>query len=255
MLTWASAHTSSRAAAHRFRESRAAGQGEIIMSSNQEKPLSEVVLERRATRDFEPAPVPDEDLKKILSAGLMAPSANNLQPWRFVVVRDPEQRKRLRAAAMNQPKVEAAPVMIVACGDPSGWKSGDLEQMIADGHAHGTIDDKAAEGIRKSVSGYLGSQPGDGGGNAPDWGIWAARQTMIAFTTMMWTAETLGYDTAPMEGFFESKVKETLGIPESVRVVALLAIGRKRGEDRPFGGRFSLDRAVFDNSWGKGIKL
>src|SRR5437879_13460319 len=82
-----------------------------------ERPLSQVVRERRATPHFEPAPVPDDDLQKILQAGLSAPSGFNLQPWRFVVVRDAEQRKRLRAAAMNQQKVEEAPAMIVACGD------------------------------------------------------------------------------------------------------------------------------------------
>lgn len=225
------------------------------MSVSPEKLFSEVVLERRATKDFEPTPIPDEDLKKILSAALRAPSANNLQPWRFVVVRDAEQRKRLRVAAMNQPKVEAAPVMIVACGDPTGWKNGDMEQMISDGRARGTIDDTTAAAIRKSVSGYLGGTPGDGGGNSPDWAIWTVRQTMIAFTTMMWAAETLGYDTAPMEGFFESKVKETLGIPDHIRVIALLAIGHRRGEDKPFGGRFPVERAAFDNTWGKGIVL
>ena len=57
-------------------------------------------------------------LKKILRAGLEAPSSSyNMQPWRFVVVRDPEQRKRLRLAAMNQEQVEQTPVVIVACGD------------------------------------------------------------------------------------------------------------------------------------------
>src|SRR5574341_819340 len=82
-----------------------------------EKPWGAVIRERRATGSFESVPVPDADLKKILEAGGEAPSGYNLQPWRFVVVRDPEQRKKLRAAAMNQPKVEEAPVVIVACGD------------------------------------------------------------------------------------------------------------------------------------------
>jgi nitroreductase len=61
---------------------------------------------------------------------LGVPSSYNMQPWRFVVVRDPEQRKRLRMAAMNQAQVEQAPVVIVACGDFSGWKE-DLEEAGA----------------------------------------------------------------------------------------------------------------------------
>src|SRR5512146_31654 len=102
-----------------------------------ERPLSEVIEQRRATPHFESTPVHEEDLKKILRAGLEAPSGYNLQPWRFVVVRSPEQRKRLRAAAMNQAKVEEAPVVIVACGDLEGWKRGDLEQMLKLGNERG----------------------------------------------------------------------------------------------------------------------
>src|SRR5919204_978322 len=95
-----------------------------------EKPLSEVIRERRATPSFESIPIHEVDLKKILEAGLSAPSGYNLQPWRFVVVRDPEQRKRLRAAAMNQEKVEEAPVMIVACGDSDAWHGEALDEML-----------------------------------------------------------------------------------------------------------------------------
>src|SRR5438270_12726817 len=95
-----------------------------------ERPLSQVLRERRATPHFEPAPVPDEDLRKMLQAGLSAPSGFNLQPWRFVVVRDAEQRKRSRAAARNQQKVEEAPVMIAACGDSDAWDGDAREEML-----------------------------------------------------------------------------------------------------------------------------
>ena len=91
-----------------------------------EKLLSELVRLRRATDSFAAEPIPDSDLEKILRAGLEAPSSYNLQPWRFVVVRDGSQRRKLRMAAMNQQKVEEAPVVIVACGDTLGWRE-DLE--------------------------------------------------------------------------------------------------------------------------------
>jgi nitroreductase len=217
-----------------------------------EKLLSEAIKQRRATPSFDGTPVPDEDLKKILQAGLEAPSGYNLQPWRFVVVRDAEARKRLRAAAMGQPKVEEAPVVIVACGDPEGWKSGDMEEML---RLAEFIDEGTRNAIRKNLNNFLGSQPGDTAGMGPDFGVWANRHTMIALTTMMWAAETLGYDTAPMEGFSESAVKQTLGIPEGVRVVALLAIGHLKGPDKPYGKRFAMDRVVFNNKWGDGLKL
>ncbi len=222
-----------------------------MATTTAEKPFSQAIAERRATQSFDGTPVPEEDLKRILQAGLEAPSGYNLQPWRFVVVREPEQRKRLRAAAFNQPKVEEAPVVIVACGDPHGWKESDLEEML---RLNEHINDETRGVIRKNVHGFLGGQAGDAAGIGTDFGVWVNRHTMIALTTIMWMAEVLGYDTAPMEGFSEQAVKQTLGIPDRVRVVALLAIGRRKGPKKPYGKRFPMERLVFADRWGKGLK-
>ena len=220
-----------------------------------EKLLSEVVRERRATPHFEATAVEDEDLKRILQAGLAAPNAFNLQPWRFVVVRDREQRKRLRAAANDQPKIEEAPVIVVACGDTQGWRGRDLEESLQISKETGwDRGPERLEKVRRTLDAFLG-RPGQSGGVAPDIAVWVNRQVMIAFTTMLWMAEVLGYDTAPMEGFQEDKVRETLQIPAHVRVVALLAIGRRQGEDKPYEGRFPMTRSVFAEQWGKPIDL
>jgi len=220
-----------------------------------EKPLSRLIAERQATRHFEPAAVAEADLQQILQAGLAAPSGYNLQPWRFVVVRDPEQRRRLREAAMGQPKVEEAPVVIVACGDPTGWKNGDLEEVVRMAGARGSGTPAEHESTRRNVIKFLGGVPGNHGGIAPDLAVWVNRQVMIAFTTMMWMAEALGYDSAPMEGFWEDKVKQLLKIPDTVRVVALLAIGHRSTPDKPHGGRFPISHTVFAEEWGKPIRL
>jgi nitroreductase len=226
----------------------------LAAESITEKSLSEVLRERRATPHFDSTPIPEEDLKKIIKAGLEAPSGYNLQPWRFVVVRDPEWRKRLRAAAMGQPKVEEAPVVIVACGDTEGWKNGDLEKMLSMGKERG-FPESGNDYTRKAVTGLLGGTAGTAAGIDQNINTWVNRHVMIAFTTMMLMAEALGYDTAPMEGFFEDKVKETLGIPPSVKVVALLAVGRRSGADKPYGGRFETSHTVFENKWGESLKL
>jgi nitroreductase len=214
-----------------------------------EKALSQAIKDRRATPSFSSDPVPENDLKRILEAGLSAPSAYNLQPWRFVVVREAEQRARLRQAAMKQPKVEEAPVVIVACADLEGWRNGDVDEIIRLAQQHGYGDEARHASMRKNIANFF-SAPGNAGGLAPDFAVWANRQAMIAFTTMMWMAEVLGYDTAPMEGFHEDQVKATLGIPAHVRVVALLAIGRVKGEDKRFAGRFAMQRTVFAERWG-----
>ena len=218
-----------------------------------EKILSEAIRERRATQNFENVAIPEADLQKIVRAGLEAPSGYNLQPWRFVVVRTPEQKKKLREAAFGQPKVEEASAVVVACGDPDGWKDGDMEEMLKLAKQHGFGGDQEHEAARKAISGFLGNAPGKAGGVEPSFGVWVNRHVMIALTTMMWMAEALGYDTAPMEGFLEDNVKEVLKIPQRVRVVALLGIGRRKGPDKPYGGRFDPSRTVFADEWGKNI--
>jgi nitroreductase len=220
--------------------------------ASSERTLSQAIKDRRATLSFLPDPVTENDLKKILEAGLSAPSAYNLQPWRFVVVREAEQRARLRQAAMKQLKVEEAPVVIVACADLEGWRTGDLDEIIRLAQQHGYGDEARYASMRKNIANFF-SAPGNTGGLAPDFAVWANRQIMIAFTTMMWMAEVLGYDTAPMEGFYEDQVKTTLGIPAHVRVVALLAIGHRKGEDKRFAGRFAMQRTVFAEKWGNPI--
>ena len=169
-----------------------------------------------------------------------------------MVVRDPEQKKKLRAAAMGQPKVEEAGAVIVVCGDTQGWRE-DMHAMSKLALEHGYGTPAGLEQARKNIASFLGATPGAAGGLAPDLGVWVNRHVTIAWTTMMWMAEALGYDTAPMEGFFEDKVKELLKIPASVRVVALLAIGRRKGEDKAYGGRFPMSRTVFGEEWGKGL--
>src|SRR5438046_10573760 len=80
------------------------------------KPITSILLERRATMHYMPDPVPDEYLNAILSLAAQAPSGYNLQPWRFIVVRDEGERKRLQKVAFNQPKIAEAPVVVICLG-------------------------------------------------------------------------------------------------------------------------------------------
>ncbi len=210
-----------------------------------EKSLSQAVEQRRATPSFDGEPIPDADLKTILEAGLSAPSGYNLQPWRFIVVRTPDQLRRLRSASFNQAKVEEASVVIVACGDQDGWRT-DMEEMIRMGREAG-MTENYIEQARANIPEYLG--------NHPNLVAWLNRHVMIAVTTMMWMAEVMGYDTAPMEGYEAARVCEVLNLPLSYEVVALLAIGHLKGPDKFNGGRFSMARTVFDGEYGKPMKL
>jgi len=72
---------------------------------------------------------------------------------------------------------------------------------------------------------------------------------------MMWMAEALGYDTGPMEGFYEDQVRKVLGIPEHVRVIFLLTIGRLQGKDEGYPGRLPPSRTVFAEYYGQPLNL
>ncbi len=210
------------------------------------KSLAQAIRERRSTPSFNGEPMPSSDLRQILDAGLSAPSGYNLQPWRFVVVQHPEQRKRLRAASYNQAKVEEASAIIVACGDRDGWRR-DLDEMLRLGRAGGMPESYAAQAAQ-SVPAYLSSF------SEAQMTGWLNKQVTFAYTSMMLMAEVLGYDTAPLEGFEQQKVCETLKLPLSYWVVALLAIGHLDGPDKYDGGRFDLSHTVFAEEYGKPLR-
>lgn len=94
-----------------------------IQSQEREFTLSEAIVERRSTPSLDGSPVLDEVLKTILYSGIEAPSSFNVQPWRFIVVRDAQPKRRLREAAIGQSKVEEAGAIIVCCGDPEASRA------------------------------------------------------------------------------------------------------------------------------------
>jgi nitroreductase len=71
---------------------------------------------RRSIRAYQDRQVEEEKLLVVLEAGRLAPSARNLQDWKFIIVRDKEKRQSLSVAAKGQPFVAQAPVVIAACG-------------------------------------------------------------------------------------------------------------------------------------------
>ena len=219
---------------------------ELAMKTRYERSLSQAIRERRATPSFDGSPIAAEDLRKIVAAGLNAPSAFNLQPWRFVEVQDEEQKKRLRTAAYNQGKVEEASAIIVACGDEDGWRK-DLDRVLVQGVAGGMPEGYAAQ-ASNSVPKYLSHFSSD------EMHGWLNKNVMIATTQMMLMAEVAGYDTALLEGFEQEKVREVLRLPLSYWVVAMLAVGHLKGLDKYNGGRFEMGYTVFGEEFGKPMK-
>jgi nitroreductase len=78
--------------------------------------VMQAIKGRRSIRLYSSKEVEDDNLKMVLEAGRLAPSAANMQDWRFIVVKDESTRKRLADAAGGQKFVGTAPVVLVGCG-------------------------------------------------------------------------------------------------------------------------------------------
>ena len=79
--------------------------------------FASVVKRRRMIRKYADKPLPEEAINQLLQYAVRAPSAGNLQPWEFIIVRAPEVRAKLAKAAMHQNSVATAPVIIATCAD------------------------------------------------------------------------------------------------------------------------------------------
>lgn len=77
----------------------------------------EAIQKRKSVRSYKPTPVPVDKLKKILEAARLAPSAGNTQPWHFIVVTDPDKRRKIARGCRFGRFLAESPVVIVGCGD------------------------------------------------------------------------------------------------------------------------------------------
>ena len=193
--------------------------------------VREAAARRRSIRAYEPEPIPAADLDAIFDVVRLAPSAFNVQPWRFVVVETPELKAQLAGAAFNQRQVHSAPAVIVLYTD--------MQDALA------TIDEVVHPGMPEeqraktvaTIRGIFEKQ------TETERESWAAGQGYIALGYLLLAAESHGYQTSPMTGFDAEKVKSLLGLPAHARVPALVAIGR--GTEEGFSHhRHSLDRIV-----------
>ena len=203
--------------------------------------VAEAIAKRRSHRHFKPDPLPEGLLDEVLGLATLAPSGYNLQPWRFIVVSDPEAKERLWEVSYKQPKILEAPATVICLGETTGW-SETLEEMLAEAHRLGAYNEKVIANVRKAVGPVV-----EGWG--PD--LWVNRHVMIAATCLMLAAESLGVESCPMEGFEEERVKEAFDIPEDVRVVCLVSLGFAADSAKAFPGRLPLETLVFWQGYGQ----
>lgn len=186
---------------------------------------------RHSVRAYTGQEVTDETLTRLLALTGRAPSAFNLQPWRFVVVRDPAVKAELSAAAFGQKQVVGAPVVVALYADMEDTMAS-LDQIVHPG--------LPAEQKEKTIAMLQGTF---GGQSVEQRGTWANSQANIALGYLLLLARSEGLDTSPMLGFDQAKVKEILGLPAHATVTALVALGYG-AEDGFMSHRHELDRIV-----------
>ncbi len=224
--------------------------------------LRRVVQSRRSVRLFEPDPVPDDVLAACLDLALLAPNSQNLHPWEFVHVADPERLAALRTLCLNQTPARRAPTLLVAVARPDRWRQArqlNLDHYVADGGPAWAIekyrrtvplifDDgpwRLLAPVKACAQALQGLFAPTWRGPFGYWGaqLWATKTTALACENLMLALRAAGYDTCPMEGFDEPRLKRLLDLPREARVVMVLAAGR-----RVAGGvvpQVRFDRALF----------
>lgn len=207
--------------------------------------VKEAIEQRRAARSFRSEPIPQGVLAEILRLGTRAPSGYNLQPWRFIVVRDQANKEKLRACAFDQRQVTEAPVVLICCGDRRINQADYIESVIQIGKTAGGVNDAFADYMRQAIPQLFEYKP-----SFESMEAWTNRHTMLAVAHLAIAAKSFGVDTCPMEGFVSAQVKEAFNIPAEVDVCCLLPMGYAADPLKLYGGRFGLEQVFYGESFG-----
>ena len=83
----------------------------------------DAIYQRRAVKHYDPEhELTDDEIRKLMEAAVQSPTSFNIQNWRFVLVRDKELRRKIRAAANDQAQVSDASLLIVMTADLKSWE-------------------------------------------------------------------------------------------------------------------------------------
>lgn len=197
---------------------------------------------RYATKAFDAQKkVSDDDLAELLEALRLSPSSYGLQPWRFIVVSDPELRVRLKGHAWNQGQVSDASHLIVLCGRkdlPPEY----IDDYIADMAAQRGASVESLAGFRELLLNATGSRTPEGVRE------WSARQVYIALGFLLAACAEKGIDSCPMEGFDAAAFEKELGLTDTPwHPVVLCPIGYRAAGDAHATRkkvRFSADQVI-----------
>lgn len=169
----------------------------------------EAIKTRRSIRAFTNEEVSKEEVRRLIDAARHAPSAGNIQPWEFVIVRDPQRKRRLAVAALDELFIEEAPVVIVVCAN------------------------EAQSGMGYGARGVS---------------LYCLQDTAAATQNMLLAACALGLGTCWVGAFREEDVRKVLKVPRGVRPVAVVPVGHPAEKPSPRMKR-SIPEIIHDETF------
>ena len=191
----------------------------------------EAIRSRRAVKHYDPNhQMTVDEIQKLLSLAMLAPTAFNIQNWRFVVVRDQELRKQIREVAWNQAQVTDASLFIILTADLKSWER-DPERYWK--NAPKEVQDFILPAIDAYYRGLDQVQRDE-----------AMRSCGIAAQTLMLAAKAMGYESCPMDGFDFDAVGKLINLPDDHVVAMFVAIGKGTKEAWPHGGQLPMEEVI-----------
>ncbi|WP_416729387.1 NAD(P)H-dependent oxidoreductase [Fictibacillus sp. JL2B1089] len=204
---------------------------------------------RHATKEFDPGKkISEDDFAFILETGRLSPSSFGFEPWRFVVIQDPELREQLKpvswGAQKQLPTASHYVVMLARTAEDMVYDSEYIEHIKKDVK---NLPKEAYEAISGFYKTFLESDFKLLGNDRAMFD-WAAKQVYIALGNMMTAAAQIGIDSCPIEGFDQEKVQAILkkeGVLEdgNFEVAVMAGFGYRVNEPRP-KVRQSMDDVV-----------
>lgn len=174
----------------------------------------DTIIQRRSCHKFKTQPVEWDKIGKMLEAGRHAPSAGNLQNWRFIVITNKQKRDALAHVCAQQYWIGTAPIIIVVCSEPEK-----LERQF----------------------GKRGKE------------MYAPQNAAAATQNMILMAQDQGLASCWIGNFDESSVKPILGIPATIKVETIIPIGYA-DEKPYEPVKYTLEDVVFLNGWQGKVK-
>ena len=191
---------------------------------------------RRAVKHYDPEHrLTEAEVRQLLEAAQQAPTAFNIQNWRFVVVSDPELRRQIRAVAWDQAQVTDASLLIILCADLSSWKNDPARYWR---NAPAPVQDILVPAIGQYYQGREQVQRDEG-----------MRSCGMAGMTLMLAAKAMGYDSCPMDGFDFDAVAKLIRLPDDHVISFMVAIGKGTQAAWPKPGQLGYDEVVVSNTF------